>query len=67
MVNKVNIYNVIKFQSPFERLKSYTNSPDVILRKAIITQAIIEATNISKFRTAKKLEQEAKLWQEFRT
>ncbi|WP_341762088.1 hypothetical protein [Candidatus Tisiphia endosymbiont of Thecophora atra] len=62
MVNKVNIYNVIKFQSPFERLKSYTNSPDVILRKAIITQAIIDATNISKFRTAKKLEQEAKLW-----
>ncbi|WP_341758021.1 hypothetical protein [Candidatus Tisiphia endosymbiont of Ditula angustiorana] len=40
MVNKVNIYNVIKFQSPFERLKSYTNSPDVILRKAIIVKHI---------------------------
>jgi hypothetical protein len=51
MVNKVNISsNVIKFPSPFERLKSYTNSPDVMLRKAIITQAIIDATNISEFR-----------------
>ncbi|WP_341756612.1 MULTISPECIES: hypothetical protein [unclassified Candidatus Tisiphia] len=62
MINKVNISNVIKFPSPFERLKSYTNSPDVILRKAIITQAIIDATNISEFRIAKKLEQEAKSW-----
>ncbi len=63
MVNKVNISsNVIKFPSPFERLKSYTNSPDVMLRKAIITQAIIDATNISEFRAAKKLEQEAKSW-----
>jgi hypothetical protein len=62
MVNKVNTSNVIKFQSPFERLKLYTTSPEVTLRKAIITQAIIDATNISEIRSAKKLEQEAKLW-----
>ncbi|WP_341748958.1 MULTISPECIES: hypothetical protein [unclassified Candidatus Tisiphia] len=62
MVNKINISNVIKFPSPFERLKSYTSSPDVILRKAIITQAIIDATNISELRVAKKLELEAKSW-----
>ena len=47
MVKKVNTPNVIKFQSPFERLKLYTTSPDVTLRKAIITQAIIDATNMT--------------------
>lgn len=54
--------NVIKFQAPFERLKLYDSSPDIVLRKAIITQAIIDATNISDFREAKKIEIEAKLW-----
>ncbi len=62
MVNKVNTSNVIKFQSPFERLKLYANSPDIILRKAIITQAIIDATNISEVPIAKKLEKEATSW-----
>ena len=57
-----NKAKVIKFQSPFERLKSYTSSPDITLRRAIITQAIIDATNISGCRRAKKLEQEAKSW-----
>lgn len=54
--------NVIKFQSPFERLKLFDNSPDVNLRKAIITQAIIDASNISDDKQAKKLEREAKSW-----
>ena len=54
--------NVIKFQAPFERLKLFDNSPDVNLRKAIITQAIIDASNISEDRKAKKLEREAKNW-----
>lgn len=54
--------NVIKFQSPFERLKSYETSPDISLRKAIITQAIIDATNTSNVREAKQLEIEAKAW-----
>jgi hypothetical protein len=54
--------NVIKFQAPFERLKLYNTSPDINLRKAIITQAIIDATNISDLRDAKKAEIEAKEW-----
>ncbi|WP_316354121.1 hypothetical protein [Candidatus Trichorickettsia mobilis] len=54
--------NVIKSQAPFERLKSYEASPDISLRKAIITQAIIDATNTSNLREAKKLEMEAKAW-----
>lgn len=40
------MYNVIKFQAPFERLKYYNSSPEVSLYKSIITQAIIDATNI---------------------
>lgn len=54
--------NVIKFQAPFERLKLYDSSPHITLRKAIITQAIIDATNISNLPVAKKLEMEAKSW-----
>ena len=54
--------NVIKFQAPFERLKLYDSSPYVSIHKAIITQAIIDATNISECREAKKLEREAKDW-----
>ena len=54
--------NVIKFQAPFERLKLYDSSPYITLRKAIITQAIIDATNISNLAEAKKLEMEAKSW-----
>ena len=57
-----NISNVIKFQAPFERLKLYNASPDIILSKAIIMQAIIDATNISDLKEAKKLEIEAKMW-----
>jgi hypothetical protein len=35
------MYHVMKFQAPFERLKEYNSSPEIILYKAIITQAII--------------------------
>ena len=38
------MYSVLKFQSPFERLKQYSNTPEVGLCKAIITQAIIDST-----------------------
>lgn len=54
--------NVIKFQAPFERLKLFDTSPDVNLRKAIITQAIIDASNISDDKIAKRRELEAKAW-----
>ncbi len=59
----VDMTNVIKFQAPFERLKSYNSSPDVSLRRAIITQAIIDASNNSNTnKEAKKIELEAKSW-----
>lgn len=56
------MYKVLKFQSPFERLKHYNASPEVSLNKAIITQAIIDATNISTSQDAIKYELEAKYW-----
>ena len=56
------MYNVMKFQAPFERLKEYSPSPEIILYKAIITQAIIDATNISEDPRAKTIEQDAKKW-----
>lgn len=54
--------NVIKFQAPFERIKQYNSCPDVNLRKAIITQAIIDASNTAKDIASKKIEKEAKNW-----
>lgn len=56
------MYNVMKFQAPFERLKDYNLSPEVSLHKAIITQAIIDATNASSLPKARALEKEAKDW-----
>lgn len=56
------MYHVMKFQAPFERLKEYNSSPEIILYKAIITQAIIDATNISDAPRAKTLETDAKKW-----
>lgn len=58
----MNMYGVIKFQAPFERLKEYDYSPEVRLYKAILTQTIIDASNITEVKTAKKLEIEAKIW-----
>ncbi len=54
--------NVIKFQAPFEKLKFSKTSPDVMLRKAIILQAIIDCSNISENKILKKQEIEAKSW-----
>ena len=56
------MYSVIKFQSPFERLKQYNSSSEIILYKAIITQAIIDATNTSDAPKARAMEQDAKTW-----
>lgn len=58
----MSIYGVIKFQAPFERLKEYDYSPEVRLYKAILTQALIDASNISSSPEAKKHELEAKNW-----
>ena len=58
-----NMTNVIKFQSPFERTKDYNNrNPEIALLKAIILQAIIDATNISTSNEARKDEVNAKAW-----
>lgn len=48
-------------QAPFERLKIY-NQPDVALRRAIILQAIIDSTNTSDNKIARRIEKEAKDW-----
>jgi hypothetical protein len=54
--------NNIKFQTPFERMKLYNNCPYILLRKAIIVQALIDATNNAKSKASQKLKKEAKAW-----
>lgn len=56
------MYSVLKFQSPFERLKQYSNKPEVNLCKAIITQAIIDSTCISNDLESRKDRLEALEW-----
>ncbi|MCF8462588.1 MAG: hypothetical protein K9G11_01595 [Rickettsiaceae bacterium] len=53
---------VIKLQAPFERLKSINDNPEISLRKAIILQAIIDASSCSEKRQEKKIAQEARDW-----
>lgn len=53
---------VIKFQAPFEKMKEFNFSPEVKLFKSIILQAIIDASNTSSTRKARKIELEAKNW-----
>ena len=53
---------VIKLQAPFERLKGYSDCPEVNLRRAIILQAIIDATNTSRNRAARQSADEAAEW-----
>lgn len=54
--------NVIKFQAPFERIKFTKTTPDAMLRKAIILQAIIDATNTSLYSKNREIAYEAKEW-----
>lgn len=56
------MHNVIKFQAPFERLKEYASSPEAALFKAIIMQALTDATSISEHPRDKMIEKEAKNW-----
>lgn len=53
--------NVIKLQAPFERIKIYSSHEEWLF-KAIITQAVIDATNISKCPQNQKIAQEARDW-----
>lgn len=56
------MYSVLKFQSPFERLKQYSNKPEVNLCKAIITQAIIDSTCVSNDLDSRRDRLEALEW-----
>ena len=55
-------YSVIKFQTPFEKMKDYDFKVEVRLFKSIILQAIIDASNMSENIRLKKIELEAKNW-----
>ena len=52
--------SVIKLTTPFECLKFHNPLPDIALRLAIIMQAIIDSTNTSPKKEAKKAEDAAK-------
>jgi len=54
--------SVIKLAAPFERIKSLNPFPDIALRCAIIMQAIIDSTNTSSKKEARKAEYAAKEW-----
>lgn len=55
--------SVIKFQAPFETLKIENNeSAEIGLGKAIILQAILDASSTSNNRKAKKLKKESIKW-----
>ncbi len=56
--------NSQKFDAPFEKLKYYeSNRPDMILRKAIILQAVLDATNQeANSKKDRKIAIEAKDW-----
>jgi hypothetical protein len=53
---------VIKFTTPFEKLKEYSFSAEVRLYKAIIVQAITDASNTNHNPKSRKYELEAKRW-----
>ncbi|MDX2049689.1 MAG: hypothetical protein SFT93_00710 [Rickettsiaceae bacterium] len=53
---------VIKFQAPFEKLRFNKTTPESMLRRAIILQAIIDATNTSDQPNKVREAEEAKNW-----
>ncbi len=56
------MYNVIKLQAPFERLREYAPDPETSLYRAVIMQMLIDASNVSPEYDARRLELEAKDW-----
>lgn len=57
------MYNVLKFQAPFDRIKEYNSCPTVCLNKAVIIQALTDASSFSsKSNTASKIANKAKNW-----
>lgn len=61
-MKNINNYNVVKFQSPFEKLKKYELNPETRLYKSIIIQAIIDVSNKADNLSLKRDELEAKNW-----
>ena len=57
-----NMTFVLKPQAPFDRLRLANSCPEVALNKAIILQAIIDASNISKSRSSQQLAHKASKW-----
>jgi hypothetical protein len=54
--------SVLKPQAPFERLKLSNTNPEVALKKAVILQAIIDASNTSNNKSAIKAAKNAAKW-----
>lgn len=61
-MNNSREYSVIKFHSPFEKLKEYDFSPETKLYKSIIIQAIIDVSNRADEPSLKQDELAAKSW-----
>jgi hypothetical protein len=56
------MFSVIKPQAPFERLKMANDSPEVALARAIILQAIVDASNTASSSHAQQCAGEALEW-----
>lgn len=54
--------SVAKLQAPFERLKGESTCPEVALARAIILQAIIDASSVSNEKVANKMQKDAYNW-----
>ena len=56
------MFSVIKPQAPFERLKIANESAEIALCRAIILQAVVDASNTSNNLIAKQFAEEALEW-----
>ena len=56
------MYGVIKLQAPFDGLRALNEQSEICLSKAILIQAIIDASNKANSNDAKISELDAKEW-----
>jgi hypothetical protein len=56
------MFSVIKPQAPFERLKVANDSAEIALCRAVILQAIVDASNTSNNSASKQFATEALDW-----
>lgn len=52
----------LKIQAPFDKLKNNNDSADIALRKAVVLQAVLDATSNTKSLKAGKYKSEALEW-----